>query len=620
MDYKDDFYTFVNSKWLNNNKIPDDYPKWNVFSELQEDINKKLNKILKSDNIDNNIKIIYKQYNNSKIRFNNNNLLILNKIINIINKSDNHFILFEEMFKLSLLLNISLPINISINSDYKNSHIMIPHINTNGLGLPDRDYYFNKNNNDIIIKYKQFINDYLKLFNIDIDINYIYNIELILAEKTYTNVESSNIELLYNIYNFNEFIIKYPNLQFLKYIFEYNKIKPGIININNPKFIELLNNLIPTIKLEYWKNYFIFRTLLIFHNCINEDIDKCFFNFYSKTLYGIIIQKPLWKRSIYNISNLLGELLGKEYIKLYFNNDTKKHIYKIISLIKNELYTSINTNEWMENITKEKALNKLNKINIKIGYPDKYIKNYNNLKLNNNNSYLQNLILIYEFDFKYDINKLYKNPDKYEWHMNPYDINAYYSPSKNEIVFPAAILQKPFFSLNQDMATNFGGIGMIIGHEIIHGFDDNGSKFDKDGNYNNWWTHTDLEKYNKILEKVIKQYNENIIDGTPLNGELTLGENVSDLGGINLSMKAMLTYYNNNDNDKLKLFFINYAKIWRSKSRKQYIQQQLITDPHSPPNIRVNNVLKNIDNFYNVFNIKPNNKLYLEPNKRINIW
>lgn len=620
MNYKDDFYAFVNSKWLNNNKIPDDYPRWNVFSELQKDINKKLNKILNSDNIDNNLKIIFKQFNNSNIRFHNNNLLILNNIINIINNSNNHFILFEEIFKLSLLLNISLPINVYIYSDYKKSHIMIPHINTNGLGLPDRDYYFNKNKNNIRIKYKQFINDYLKLFNIDIDIEYIYNIELILAEKTYSNIESSDIELLYNIYDFNEFIIKYPNLKFLKYIFEYNNIKPGIININNPKFIELLNKLIPSIKLEYWKNYFIFRVLLNFSDCINDNIDKCYFNFYSKTLHGIITQKPLWKRSINNTSNLLGEILGKEYIKLYFNNDTKKYIYKIISLIKNELHISIKSNDWMENITKEKAIQKLNKINIKIGCPDKYIKNYNNLKLNNNNSYLQNLILIYEFNFKYNINKLYKSPDKYEWHMNPYDINAYYSPSKNEIVFPAAILQKPFFSLDQDMSKNFGGIGTIIGHEIIHGFDDNGSKFDKNGNYNNWWSQNDLNKYNKILENVINQYNEHIIDGTQLNGKLTLGENVSDLGGINLSMKAMLKYYNDNDINKLKSFFINYAKIWRSKSRKQYLQQKLITDPHSPPNIRVNNVLKNINNFYSVFNIEPNHKLYLEPNKRINIW
>ena len=619
MNHKDDFFTFVNYNWLKNNKIPDEYSRWNVFNELKEDIDSKLKKILESNNINDNLKIIFNQYKN---KFNNNNLLIINNIINIINKSNNHLSLFEEIFKLSLLLNISLPINVSIYSDYKNSNYMIPHINTNGLGLPDRDYYFNNNKNDIRIKYKQFINEYLKLFKINIDINYIYDIELLLATKTYTNVESSDIELLYNIYNFNDFIIKYPNLQFIKYIFEYNNVKPDIINIDNPIFIELLNNSIPNIKLEYWKNYFIFRVLLKFNDCINDNIEKCYFNFYGKTLYGIVKQKSLEKQSIENTCNLLGEILGKEYVKLYFNKDTKKYIYKMITLIKNELNISIKSNNWMESITKEKAIEKLNKINIKIGYPNKYIKNYNNLKLNNNNSYLQNLILIYEFNFKYNINRLYKKPNKHDWLMDPYDINAYYLPSKNEIVFPAGILQKPFFSLDQDMAQNFGGIGMIIGHEIIHGFDDNGSKFDKNGNYNNWWTENDLVKYKKILEKVITQYNEYIIEGTQLNGELTLGENVSDLGGINLSMKAMLTYYKNksNINKKLKLYFINYAKIWRTKMRNEYQQQILITDPHSPPNIRVNNVLKNIDNFYKVFDIQPNNKLYLEPNKRIVIW
>jgi len=618
MNYKDDFYSFINQKWLIDNEIPDENSRWNVFNELEEDINIKLKNILESDNIDNRLKIIYNQYNND--RFNKNHKYIINKIINIINNSSNYNILFDHMFKLSLFLNISLPINISISSNMKDSKILIPHIITNGLGLPDRDFYFLENKKDIRNEYKKFINNYLKLYGLNINVNYIYNIELLLADKTYNSIDKSNPYLLHNIYDYNDFINKYPNLKFINTTFSF--IKPDIINITNIKYINLLNEFIPKIKLNYWKNYFIFRVLLHFNDCINLEMEKCYFDFYNKTLLGTINHKPLWKKSIYIIDNLLGELLGKEYIKIYFNNDIKKSLYNMINLIKNELLISIKNNDWMEDNTKTKAIIKLNKMNIKIGYPDRYIKDYSDLILDNNTSYLENVIKIYYYDYLYEFSKIYKNKNKYEWSMNPYHVNAYYSSTYNEIVFPAGILQKPFFSLEQDMSENFGGIGMVIGHEIIHGFDDNGSKFDENGNLNNWWSLQDLNKYKLKLDSIIKQYDEYEIEGIKLNGKLTLGENVSDLGGLNLSIKSMIKYFNNcNDiNSKIKLFFINYANIWKSKIRKKDNIYRLLTDPHSPPEIRVNNVIKNNDFFYKVFDINPNDKLYLESNKRINIW
>lgn len=623
MNYKDDFYTYINSEWLNNNKIPDDLSKWSVFNELEEINNNKLKKILESENINENLKIIYNQYNDINLKFHPNNLNIINNIINIINKINNYNELFDIMFKLSLLLDISLPININISPNLKNSKLLIPYIVTNGLGLPDKDYYFLKKKKKIRNKYKKFINNYLNLFNIKLDAKYIYYIELLLAEKTYNNIDKSNPELQHNIYNYYDLIKLYPNIKYIKYIFVHTNIQPGIINVTNLKYIELLNTLIPNIKLEYWKNYFIFKVLLKFNNCINKNVDDCYFNFYYKTLKGVIAQKPLWKKSIDNINNLLGEILGKEFIKLHFNDNIKKKIYEIIILIKNELLNSIKNNDWMEDNTKIKAIDKLNNISIKIGYPDKYIKNYSNLILNNNDCYLKNIINIFYFDFQYNINQLYKESDKYEWYMRPYQINAYYSPTINEIVFPAGILQEPFFSLEQNMAKNFGGIGIIIGHEIIHGFDNNGCKFDKNGNLFNWWTKNDLIKYQNKLDLLKNQYNEYIIDGTQLNGELTLGENVSDLGGVNLSMKAMIKYYSNkkiNLTNKLKLFFINFANVWKYKIKKEDKHNRLLTDPHSPPEIRVNGTLKNINNFHKVFDIQPNNKLYLEPNKRITIW
>jgi predicted metalloendopeptidase len=618
MNYRNDFYTFVNSEWLNKNDIPNDNSRWGAFQELEEDINNKLKNILEFDNIDYRLKIIYNQYNNNK--FNYQHKIIIDKIIRMINNSSDYDILFDYMFKLSLFLNISLPINVSISSNMKKSDILIPHIITNGLGLPDRDYYFISRKKDIRNKYLQFIDTYLTLYNINVDSKYIYYIEVLLAEKTYDCIEKSDPHLLHNIMNYNEFIKKYPNLKFINTIFRFTI--PDIINITNIKFITLLNDIIPKIKLEYWKNYFIFRVLLHFNDCINLDMENCYFDFYKKTLLGTKKQKPLWKKSIKIVDNLLGELLGKEYIKKHFNDDIKKTIHEMIKLIKNELLLSIRNNDWMEDKTKTKAIIKLNKMNIKIGYPDKYTKDYGELILSDKDSYLENIIKINYYDYLYDISRIYKNKNKYEWHMNPYHINAYYSSTYNEIVFPAGILQKPFFSLDQDMSENFGGIGMVIGHEIIHGFDDDGSKFDENGNLNNWWTKQDLNKYKKKLELVKEQYNEYEIEGIKLNGELTLGENVSDLGGINISIKSMMKYFKDyhDINKKLKLFFINYANIWRMKIRKQDNIQRLLTDPHSPPIIRVNNVVKNNDHFHKVFNILPTDKLYLEPNKRINIW
>ena len=618
MNYKDDFYHYINQAWLLNNNIPDDDSRWSIFKELELDINKKLKAILESTDIDNRLLIIYKQYNND--RFNTKHKHIIDKIIDIIYNSPNYEILFDFMFKLSLFLNISLPINVSISSNMKNSDILIPHVITNGLGLPDRDYYFLSDKKETREKYIKFINNYLRLYGINTDINYIYYIEVLLADKTLTSVEMRNYESLHNIFKYKDFILKYPNLKYLNAVFRYST--PDIINITNIKYVEFLNDIIPKIKLKYWKDYFVFKVLLQFNDCINSSMEDCYFDFYNKTLLGIKKHKPLWEKSISVIDNLLGELLGKEYIKKHFNDDIKKKVHEMIKLIKNEVATSINTNDWMEDITKSKAITKLNKMNIKIGYPDKYTKDYNELILSDKDSYLENLIKIYYYDYLYEFSKIYKNKDIYEWSMRPYRINAYYSFVYNEIVFPAGILQKPFFSLDQDMSENFGGIGTVIGHEIIHGFDDNGSKFDSSGNINNWWTKQDLDKYNKKLELVKQQYNEYTILGNKLNGELTLGENVSDLGGVNMSVKAMIKYFNlsSSNESKLKLFFINYANTWKSKSREQDSIQRLLTDPHSPPYIRVNNVLRNNSYFYNAFIISPTDKLYLEPNKRITIW
>jgi predicted metalloendopeptidase len=282
----------------------------------------------------------------------------------------------------------------------------------------------------------------------------------------------------------------------------------------------------------------------------------------------------------------------------------------------------------MENITKAKAIEKLNRMNIKIGYPDKYFKDYDKLDINISNSLIKNIFNIKKFNIDFKLTKLYEPVNKYLWSMNPQTVNAYYSSSMNEIVFPAAILQTPIFSLEQDIASNFGSFGMIVGHEITHGFDDQGSKFDSKGKLNNWWTPTDKIKYQELINVIRKQYAQYSLENYPINSNLTLGENIADIGGINLSFKALKKYLIDhpeqnveiNDLTPEKRFFINYAILWKTKARKEDIIKKLNTDPHSPPEFRVNGVIRNLDQYYDIFNIKPHNKLYLEPEQRAKIW
>jgi putative endopeptidase len=341
-------------------------------------------------------------------------------------------------------------------------------------------------------------------------------------------------------------------------------------------------------------------------------------------------------RTIEILNSIVGELIGIYYADKYFSLESKILALDIVNLIKDELKQYLINNDWMEPSTKEKALLKLKLMNIKIGFPENIKKNYNNLNVQDTNTFIQNIINIHKFHNKYKLDSLYELIDRDKWYMNVQSINAYYSPNMNEIVFPAGILQEPFFSINQDIASNFGGFGMIIGHEITHGFDDQGAKFDAYGNLINWWSENDFKKYKEKTNIVEQQYNNYEIEGQRINGALTLGENIADIGGLALSYNAFKNYNKCTkqkykvhiiyDNNKTPLFsdeqqfFINFANIWKSKGRKEDTLNRLIIDVHSPPIFRVNGAIRNFDEFYKHFDIKSTDKLYLSPNDRVRLW
>ena len=628
----DDFYNYINYNWIEETKIPDGYSKWNIFQILHDSNMNKIKILLdeasKSTNNYNKLYILYSQHLNYEKRSDPSNIFYIQQIFDKINSCVTSTELFSLMYDYELLLNISFPLNIYIHSNFKNANEVILHIGSGGLGLPDRDYYLCDTKEQIRIKYREFIKKYSELFGLLIDSEIIFNLEKKLAEKTYTKVQKRIPELSDNLSDWNNIIKSLPNLNFIKKIFIKAEKEPGKINITNPEYLKFMNEFIQSNNLYNWKQYFCFKIMLTVHNCLNESIEKSYFDFYNGVLSGVKKMKINWIKSIEFTESLLGQLLGKFYVEKYFNKKSKEKVILMIDYIKKELHHILLNNDWMAHETKIKAIEKLNKINVKIGYPDVYDKNYDLVDISEEYPLLINSINIRTFDTNYRIKKLYQPLDRNQWFMNSHAVNAYYSPNLNEIVFPAGILQAPFFSIDQNIGFNFGGIGSIIGHEITHGFDDQGSKYDGNGNLNNWWTKEDFIKYKAKTDIVKKQYSNYEILGKKINGELTLGENIADIGGVYISLKAFEKYLKDHPKENIKingytskqLFFINYANIWKSKSTDEDVHNKLVIDPHSPPMFRVNGVVRNIDDFYVEFNIKKTNSLYLEPEFRAKIF
>lgn len=631
--YGDDFYNFVNKNWLDENDIPSDYQSWSTFQDLEKINMDRINCLMQNFSETNinykKVIILYTQLNDSTLRSSQKNIDYINKLICIINRQTSIESLFSKILELDIRIGINMPINFVIQSSFQNANENILHFVPGGLGLPDRDYYFLESKEEIRNTYINFISAYMKKFNMEVDGRIIFDLEKQLAEKTMSMVEKRNTTLINNPTNFNDFISLHPNLCYLYNIFIESNKSPGLINIANVRFMIFFNDFINQIDINLWKQYFIFHLFLEFNYCLSEDIEELYFNFYLKTLNGVQIMKPCWMRAIINIDKIIGELIGMMYSDKYFNLKSKTHALRIVNLIMFELEDYLQNNDWMETQTKEKALEKLQKMRVKIGFPDIIHKPYDNLNISNSNTLVENICNAKKFNNRYILNTLYETIDRDRWMMGSHVVNAYYSPSLNEIVFPAGILQEPFFSIHQDDAYNFGGFGTVIGHEITHAFDDEGSKYDADGNLNNWWSESDLCAYKEKTQQIILQYSQYELEGKKINGHLTLGENIADIGGLLLSLKAFKKFinmrnkiyvnYDHNLSQEQK-FFVNFANIWKSKNRIENIHERLLLDVHSPPIFRVNGTLKNIDEFYNVYTIKESDNLYLQPDKRVRIW
>ncbi|MBK8609247.1 MAG: M13 family metallopeptidase [Chitinophagaceae bacterium] len=518
-----------------------------------------------------------------------------------------------------------------VGADEKNSSVNIASFYQSGIGLPDRDYYF-KTDEATIKTVKAYQNYIQKLFTLTGDdsataaknMATIYELEKKIAGSHRTNVELRDPQSNYNKMAVVDLDKKMPAIGWTGFL-QAISVKADSLNIGQPGYYQKLNELLTTVPVENWKTYLRFHVLNDAAPALSSPFVQARFDYAGKALSGQQQMKERWERIYQQTDGNLGEALGELYVKKYFTEDAKKRMLDLVNNLQKAFEARITKLDWMSDSTKIKAKEKLYTFIKKIGFPDTW-RDYSKVNIDKN-KFFENLLACGKNEYNYQVSKIGKPVDRTEWGMSPPTINAYYNPTFNEIVFPAGILQYPFFDADIDDAMNYGAIGMVIGHEMTHGFDDQGAQYDKDGNLKNWWSKEDFEKFKAKGEQVINLYNSfTVLDSLHINGKLTQGENTADIGGIAIAYDAFKLTKQGQDTVKIdglspdQRFFLSYAAIWRRKGKDEALRQQINTDPHSPANYRVLGPLMSFTPFYTAFNIKEGDKMFIPVKDRINIW
>ena len=499
-----------------------------------------------------------------------------------------------------------------------------------GLGLPDRDYYFDESarGKELRAAYQVFVERIMTLAGSEDAAATAANImalETNLAEHHWDKVDNRDPEKRYNRYSDEELGELLSNVNLDAYFEGIGSGRQDYVIVSQPSYMQAMNALFPTIPVATWKEFLRYQAVTSYANFLSSDFVDTNFEFFGKTLSGQEEQQPRWKRAITSVNGNLGELLGQLYVEEHFPAEAKARMSTMVDYLILAYEESIRNLDWMSDETKAKALEKLSKFTPKIGYPDEW-RDYSDLDIDPEDL-VGNIRRARTFAHYRELDKLGKPIDRNEWFMSPQTVNAYYNPPMNEIVFPAAILQPPFFMLDAEDARNYGAIGLVIGHEIGHGFDDSGSQYDGDGNLKNWWTTADRERFEERTGRLVEQYNGfEALPGLFINGELTLGENIGDLGGAAIALRAYEMSLEGEESPIIdgltgeERFFLGMAQVWRSKYRDEATELRIKSDPHSPPYYRVNGVVRNIDAFYETFDVKEGDAHFLEPDERVRIW
>jgi len=635
-----DFFEYAGGTWLKDNPIPDDKTSYGKFDKVYEKSISDVKSILEEaaanaskasqGSLDQKMGYFYA----SGLDTNTIDKIGYEPIKPIFQKIDAittvpqilNFVSFLHLHAISSMFGMG------IEQDLMNSKVYRIYISQDGIGLPDRDYYLESDarSQEIRSEYMKYVQKLFEMIDeapekAAADAKVIMSIETQLAKASNTRLEDRNMQALYNPTSKADLIKKFPNLLFENYFNDMSIKSDDPIVVTQPKFFAQLNTMIPEVSINDWKTYLRWNVINESTGILSSPFVNESFHFYGTILSGQKTISPRWKRISGAANNYLGEAVGQLYVKKFFPPEAKERMIQLVKNLQAAYAKRLAKVELMTDSTKTKAIEKLHAVTVKIGYPDKW-KDYTKLDIKKD-SYYDNVMNARAFLVRENLDKLGKPVDPTEWGMTPQTVNAYYNPLNNEIVFPAAILQPPFFNLNADDAVNYGAIGMVIAHEMTHGFDDQGRHFNKDGNMIDWWSPKDAENFNIRTKVLADQFSGFVaVDSLHVNGELTLGENIADNGGLNIAYDAFQIALNGKVPSKIdgftadQRFFLGYAQVWMENIRKEELMRRIKEDVHSPARFRVNGALSNINKFYDAFDVKPGDSLYVAPEKRVKIW
>ncbi len=523
--------------------------------------------------------------------------------------------------------------NSAVMADLKDSNANMLYLMQGGLGMGDRDYYLDNDPNTTKVRnaYANYIQQLFQLIGYKKGAakkasQHIMAIETALAQVAMTREETRDYSKLYNVVSMAQLKSNYPNINWDQYLAALGINAVDKVCVFQPKSLAKVNEMVKSLKEEDVREYLIFKYVDAASPYLSDAFADANFDMYSRAMSGKQVKMPRWKHSLDVPNTMLGEAVGQLYVEKYFPADSKKKMQQLVDNLKKALGEHIATLSWMSPKTKVNALVKLNSFTVKIGYPDKW-RDYSALDIDPTKSYWDNVLAALRFQAKYEYAQLGKPVDKERWYMTPQTVNAYYEPSTNEICFPAGILQSPYFDPTADDACNYGAIGVVIGHEMTHGFDDQGRNFDHNGNMVDWWTAEDAAKFQELADKLGAQYSAEIVaDDVHANGTFTMGENIADHGGLRVAFSAFKKTEQGKGNDKIdgftpdQRFFLSYANVWAANITKEEMLRRTKVDPHSLGINRVNVAIRNLEEFFNAFNIQPEMPMWRNPADRVIIW
>lgn len=622
---KDDLYAAVNGEWLKKAVIPEDRPRIGGFTDLvigvEDTLIKDFNEL--KDPKDVQMKEFLKYYNMTKDfkTRNKDGLKDIKKYIEKIEKLKD-FSDLQELNKEWTLKGFDLLYDFSVYPDMSDATTNVLYLGIPSIILPEKGYY-DENNEDgkrLIEVYKGMLDKILDIYSYSKKekeklINNTIAFDKMMAKYIKTSVELADYPKLNNPRTMEE-VNKYSKvLNFEKIVFELIEAKPEKIIVEQPVFYEAYNEFVNENNFELIKSWLIIKLILGESSNLTSEL-KQLGGIYGRALSGTSKELPIEKYAYYHATSMFSEVISVYYGEKYFGKLAKKDVKEMVESMIKVYEKRLNENTWLKEETRKYAIKKLETLEILVGYPEIYDEVYNKLKVDENDTFFNNTIKMTEIFVKHALEKWNKPVKRLEWGMSSNTVNAYYNPSLNHICFPAAILQKPFYSLDQSKSENYGGIGAVIGHEISHAFDNNGSQFDAEGNMKNWWTKEDYEIFDNKAKAMIELFDGIAFGKGKINGKLTVSENIADAGGLSCALEALKNSGENNYQD----FFINWARIWRIKARPEYMDMIIKIDVHAPGELRANIQPRNLDEFYKAFDIKETDKMYLEPKKRVNIW